>query len=400
MLNVNKEFAWLMIQLLIIILSAPIVMAQSSNDLLTFNINNFTLFRDQHNHSLQYGKDERLIIPLGWLIPPDEIQEDDQFYVSSFNYDKHVTSFQVGDGRIGLHLSSYNIQKKGSAKAAAGRDVFLVFDPIHKKLHKGGLKLGITKSRACSMGCPFATFYFFLIGDINHDGLIDIGAIKEQVWCEWLYDEEKDIDSISGPLYEQYPICWYIYVDAHWKYEPSFNGQYPNTKYLKLPLINLAKSPIDFISETYGERLKNVPATDRQEHILGKQTVVFKYTDFGPQAMAYELIGFNWYQWDCSGCGDLRKQHDIRIVVYRNINLSKVKKFYPIIIGKTDYRYVEYNESINFLNKKIVELTNSFKDYTENSDLFLRLKNTLEKTRDTIIQKLGNENAYSGDGEQ
>ena len=75
-----------MIQLLIIILSAPIVMAQSSNDLLTFNINNFTLFRDQHNHSLQYGKDERLIIPLGWLIPPDEINWDEIKALSFFVY--------------------------------------------------------------------------------------------------------------------------------------------------------------------------------------------------------------------------------------------------------------------------------------------------------------------------
>jgi len=397
MLYVKKKSAWLMIHLLTMILTVPTVVAKSGNDLLTVDVNNFQLFRDQHNYSLQYGKDERLIIPLEWLIPPDEVQEDDQSYVSSFNYDKDVTSFQIGDGRIGLHLSSYKIQEGGSANAAAGRDVFLVFDPINKKLHRGGLKLGITKSRVRSMGCPFAEFSFFVIGDINHDGLIDIGATKEEVRCEWMYDEEKDIDNIFGPFYEKHPIHWYIYVDAHWKYESSFKGQYPHTKYLKLPLINLAKSPIDFIRETYGERLKNVPATDRQEHILRKQTVVFRYADFGPQAIAYELIGFKWYQWDCSGCGDLRKQHDIRIVVYRNINLSKVKELYPIVIGETDYRYVEYNESVNFLNGKIVELTNSFKDDIENSDLYLSLKNRLEKTRNKIIHELDYENSKTLD---
>ena len=57
------------------------------------------------------------------------------------------------------------------------------------KLHKGGLELGITKSRVRSMGCPFATFYFFVIGDINHDGLLDIGAVKEEIRCDWAYNE-------------------------------------------------------------------------------------------------------------------------------------------------------------------------------------------------------------------
>lgn len=391
MLNVKKEFAWLMIHLLIMILSVPIVMAQSSNDVLTIDVNNFELYRDRHTFSLQYGKDERLIIPLEWLIPPDEVQEDDQSYVSSFNYDKRVTSFQIGDGRIGLHLSSYKIQEAGSANAAAGRDVFLVFDPINKKLYKGGLKLGITKSRVRSTGCPFAKFCFFVIGDINYDGLIDIGATKEEVRCDWMYDEEKDIDKMSGPFYEKYPIQWYIYLDAHWKYESSFNGQYPHTKHLRLPLIALVKSPVDFVRETYGERLKNVPSTNKQEHILKKQTVVFRYADFGPQAMAYELIGYNWYQWDCSGCGNPRKRHDIKIVVYRNINLSKVKELYPIIVGETDYRYIDYNKGVNFLNHKIVDLTHSLKNDKENSDLYLSIKNTLEETRNKIIRELDNE---------
>ena len=394
-LNVKKESAWRMINLLIMMLSVPIIMAQSSNDVLTIDVNNFELFRDRNTFSLQYGKDERLIIPIEWLIPPDEVQEDDQSYVSSFNYDKRVTSFQIGDGRIGLHLSSYQIQEAGSANAAAGRDVFLVFDPINKKLYKGGLKLGITKSRVRSMGCPFAQFSFFVIGDINHDGLIDIGANKEEVRCNWMYDEKKDIERMFGPFYEKHPIQWYIYLDAHWKYESSFNGQDPHTKYLRLPLIALVKSPVDFIRETYGERLKNAPSANKQEHILIKQTVVLKYADFGPQAMAYELIGYNRYQWDCSGCGDPRKRHDIKIVVYRNINLSKVKEVYPIIVGETDYRYIEYNEGVNFLNHKIVELTHSLKNDKENSDLYLSIKNTLEKTRNKIIRELDNENRKS-----
>ena len=241
------------------------------------------------------------------------------------------------------------------------------------------------------MGCPFANFHVFIIGDINHDGLIDIGSVKEEIRCEWIYDEEEEIDKISGPFYAKFPIHWYIYGDSRWQYEPGFNGRYPATKCLKLPLINLAKSPVDFIRQVYGEKLINAPATARKEQLFKKQTVLFRYADFGPQAIAYELIGYNWYQWDCSGCGDPRKQYDIRVVVYRNINLSKVKELYPIIIGETDYRYVAYDDSIDFLNKKIVELTNLLKTETDNSDLYSSLKDTLEKARNKIIQKLGNE---------
>ena len=244
-----KKSACLMILLLIMIVSCRPLLPRSGDDLLTVDVINFKIFRNQHDYSLQYGKNVQLVIPLEWLIPPDEIEEDEQCYVSSFHYDKSVTSFKIGDGRIGLHLSSYKIQKEGSAQSAAGRDVFLVFEPERIKLHPGGLKLGVTKSRVRVGGCFSATFHFFVIGDINRDGLIDIGVTKEELKCEWVYDEEKD--GISGPFYEQLPICWYVYMGAHWKYEPGFDGKYPSKGHLRLPLIDLAKSPIDFVRKRY-----------------------------------------------------------------------------------------------------------------------------------------------------
>lgn len=240
-----------MIHFFIMILSVLPVAAQSDDSPITVDVINFKLFQNQHDYSLQYGKDKRLAIPREWLIPPDDVQEDEQCYISSFHYDEPVTSFKIGDGRIGLHVSSYQIQKEGSARAAAGRDVFLVFEPVKMKLYPGGFKLGVTKSRVRVMGCFSATFHFFVIGDINHDGFTDIGVVKEELRCEWVYDQEKDIDSMSGPFYEQLPIRWYVYMGDHWKCEPGFDGKYPSKGHLKLPLINLAKSPIDFIKEIY-----------------------------------------------------------------------------------------------------------------------------------------------------
>ena len=97
------------------------------------------------------------------------------------------------------------------------------------------------------MGCFSATFHFFVIGDINRDGLIDIGVVKEELRCVWI----ENMPDRSGPFYEQLPIQWYVYMGTHWKYEPGLDGKYPSKGHLKLPLINLAKSPIDFIKEIY-----------------------------------------------------------------------------------------------------------------------------------------------------
>ena len=245
--NMLKKSAWLMMLLLILNVGVSPGVARSGNDLLTVNLIDFKLFRNHDNYSLQYCKNERLLIPVTWLIPTDEVQEDEQCYVSSFHYDEPVTSFKIGDGRIGLHLSSYKIQKRGSAQAAAGRDVFLVFDPEKLKLHPGGLKLGVTKSRVRVMGCFSAMFHCFVIGDINRDGLIDIGVVKEELKCKWV----NNVPVRSGPFYEQLPIRWHIYMGAHWKYEPVFDGKSPPKRHFKLPLINLVKSPIDFVKEKY-----------------------------------------------------------------------------------------------------------------------------------------------------
>jgi len=88
-----------------------------------------------------------------------------------------------------------------------------------------------------------------------------------------------------------------------------------------------------------------------------KHALVLDYDDFGPQAMAWETIGMEWWQWDSHGNDNPDKQYPIHVVVYRDIKLEEVKSLYPVDKEKEqDYRYIEFNEAIQYLQKHIREL--------------------------------------------
>ncbi len=101
----------------------------------------------------------------------------------------------------------------------------------------------------------------------------------------------------------------------------------------------------------------------------GSNELVLKYSDFGPQVIAYEIIEMAWWQWNEHG--DSRPtNHDIRVVVYKSIDLKEIMRRYPVVESKQqDYRYVTYQDAIQFLNDKVQE--NTVPAVTE------RLKNTL-----------------------
>jgi hypothetical protein len=113
------------------------------------------------------------------------------------------------------------------------------------------------------------------------------------------------------------------------------------------------------------------------------QHVILNYRDFGPPALASELIGNDYWQWDSHG--DSRpRDYQISVVVYRNVDLQKVKKIYPVKKEKEqDYRYVEYQIAMEFLDSSIAELQ-SYKD-----EIPQKLIDTLTKTRNTIKSVLG-----------
>jgi hypothetical protein len=110
------------------------------------------------------------------------------------------------------------------------------------------------------------------------------------------------------------------------------------------------------------------------------QTVVLQYDDFGPQIMSYEVLGKDWYQWDPEGGDDPKKTFDIKVVVYRNISLDEVKKMYPVITQKQDYRYVEYKPALDLLHRYE---TDPFWDQ------YPQTKNRVLQAKQRIFQELG-----------
>ncbi len=84
--------------------------------------------------------------------------------------------------------------------------------------------------------------------------------------------------------------------------------------------------------------------------------VVLDYGDFGPQAAAFELLGMD-------GCAWLSHQDVpgpeacvVKVVVFRGTDAGAVAKKYPVV-RKTfqDYRYVEWDRAVKYLDEWIAE---------------------------------------------
>lgn len=212
-----------------------------------FSTDQFQLITRPRGFLLQFvsnGKTKQVAIPRDWLIPPQEEKEEEEgTYVSSFNYDTQVQSFPIGNGRIGLHLSSYDFAREGTSHAAAGRDVFLVFDPMSVKIFQGGLRSGITKGRVRAEGCLSAAVEHYFTGDINGDGLTDIGVLREEFQC---IEGAGRYGNVAGPFYKENPVAWYLFKNDGWKIEPSFLGKVPE-QLQELPLIGIGRSPADVV---------------------------------------------------------------------------------------------------------------------------------------------------------
>jgi hypothetical protein len=371
-------------------------LAQSARDVVAVDTESYRLVRDQRDYAVRYDRDKHLRVRGEWLMPPDELEEESGAYVCSFNYDDGVTAFPIGDGRIGLHLSSYEIQEEGSANAAAGRDVFLVLNPKARTLYPGGILSGVTKSRVRSMGCFFALVHRFTIGDVNNDRLIDVGVTREEIRCDEVQDRGKGVDLMKGPFYEQYPVRWYIYrptrwkvrgyvsVRDHWNYDPDYDGKQSKGS-LQLPLIGLAKSPVEFVKERYRGKL-----VKRRRRSRERQTMVLRYGRFGPQVRAHELIGFEWYQWNACGHPDPRHIDDIWVVVYRDMDLEEVKRLYPVVQDlRQDYRYVGYDKALRYLDGHIREFEEKKKSGPESKTLYDSMISDFRDARRMIVTTLG-----------
>jgi len=66
----------------------------------------------------------------------------------------------------------------------------------------------------------------FLLAYVTHDGLTDIGVIKENILC--------CRDELGGEYYQQHRLRWYVYTPASWNQDVHFSGRVPE-RYRDLP---------------------------------------------------------------------------------------------------------------------------------------------------------------------
>ena len=89
-----------------------------------------------------------------------------------------------------------------------------------------------------------------------------------------------------------------------------------------------------------------------------KPYAVFDFEDFGPQAMAWETLGMQWWQWDDHGTSDdPNYRYDIKVVVCRGITLAQMQALLPVIESRRqDLRYLEYSDALRYLDGNIGKL--------------------------------------------
>lgn len=108
-----------------------------------------------------------------------------------------------------------------------------------------------------------------------------------------------------------------------------------------------------------------------------KCVTVLQYSDFGPQVIASEVIGMEWWQWQVYRASRPIKT-DVKVVVYKGIPLSNIEKSYPVIPQRQeDFRYLELQSALLFLDGKIEE------------NLMETVTTTLVRTREQISMMSG-----------
>ena len=75
------------------------------------------------------------------------------------------------------------------------------------------------------------------------------------------------------------------------------------------------------------------------------------------------------------------ERDDIKVVVYRNISLDEVKRMYPVIKEKQDYRYLEYQAALDLL--KAYEQDPFWNEYKETKD---RARQTKRKSLRSLVR--------------
>jgi hypothetical protein len=204
--------------------------------------------------------------PIEWLMPRAEVDAEKDNYVSSFRFGPDAAAIPIGRGFIAFHLASYEMMKEGSAAAAAGRDVFFLLDPTTHTLRPAGPNLGLTRERQRADGCFRALNHRFFLADVDEDGMLDLGALREELVCRLEESRENPGDSYSrGPFDCPQPVRWHVFADGQWAAAPKHDGFAPAAP-RELPLLGITRSPVDFLKSTR-IRIEPCPSPARVQRV-------------------------------------------------------------------------------------------------------------------------------------
>lgn len=225
--------------ILFCVASAPIL---AEADTAFFVRGEYRLARGDEGFRLVAADGTESPVPGEWLEPPEALAADEHAYVTSLAWELEITSFPVGGGLVGLHLSSYAIQSEGSAGAAAGRDLFLALDPDSGRLRRG-LDLGESKGRVRLGGCVAAWFRRVRVGDVDCDRRLDLAVTDERISCE----VPADGSGLARAILSLGPLRWHRWDGEAWTATPELDGALPCAGLRPLPLLGIVRSPIDMV---------------------------------------------------------------------------------------------------------------------------------------------------------
>jgi hypothetical protein len=113
-------------------------------------------------------------------------------------------------------------------------------------------------------------------------------------------------------------------------------------------------------------------------------SVLLCYEDFGPQALAYELLGVDWWAWNGGGNWEPGDSFDVRVVVYRPDARRRVREAYPSDPRRSlDNRLVAYAKAKRWLDSKIESLTKACAN--PDGEIECNLADSLRRTRDRVL---------------
>jgi hypothetical protein len=179
-----------------------------------------------------------------------------------------VKAIKLSKNRYLLLLSFYTA--RSDARVASGMDIFIVYQSDIKQFWSVSWDLMPRIGRGAGP-CRNADMTFYLLQDINEDGLIDIGVLREMITCDF------ENDAPSKPYYAQQPIKWYVNISDNYAGETDY--WLPNRLYEAglhndyAEIFSVSSSPVEVVGSglwNTTDRLKWPTKLDKEAIVITK----------------------------------------------------------------------------------------------------------------------------------